>query len=159
MIIVRGYGYNLNCRCADLLLLAYPYFEHGKWDEAESQYRWVFSFNSNEPVVVNDLAWFLIDTCRNIDEGLELVNKALEKRGFEYYLLDTKGWGFYKQGKYAEALKVLEKSAECFNVYKETTFKYALELSHNKQAIYDKMAFHLQEILLHIQEVKKAING
>jgi tetratricopeptide (TPR) repeat protein len=129
----------------------------GNWDEAEDGYRWVFKFNSDDPVVVNDLAWFLIDTCRNIDEGLELVNKALEKRHFEYYLWDTKGWGLYKQGKYAEALKSLEISAEYFNAYIENTCKIHLEVSHNKQAIHDKMAFHLQEILLHIQEVKRAI--
>jgi len=70
----------------------------------------------------------------NIEEGLELIEKALESDPERYIYLDTKGWGLYKQGKYEEALEVLEKSWE-------------LKPRYN------------HEIFLHLEEAKKAVAG
>ncbi len=46
-------------------------------------------------------------------EGLDLIDKALLiTPNLSWALLDGKGWGLYKQGKYIEALKTLQ---ECWD--------------------------------------------
>jgi tetratricopeptide (TPR) repeat protein len=90
--------------------LAAIYSEAGILDKAEEFYRKVVSLVPENPSGINNLAWFLIDTDRNLDEGLELINKVLESNPDQYLYLDTKGWGLFKQGKYNEALELLEKS-------------------------------------------------
>jgi hypothetical protein len=52
-------------------------------------------------------------------------------------MLHTKGWGLYKQGKYQEALEILQKSWDL----------------RMKNAIYDHEAF------LHLEAAKKAVAG
>ncbi len=81
---------------------------------------------------MNNLAWLLIDKDRNIAEGLKFIDAALELTPDEYYMVDTKGWGLYKQGKYQEALELLEKA-------------------WNLKPIYD------HELFLHLEAAKKAV--
>jgi hypothetical protein len=43
--------------------------------------------------MLNNLAYFLIDKDLNINEGIELVDNALELSADHYSFLHTKGWG------------------------------------------------------------------
>jgi Tfp pilus assembly protein PilF len=104
-------------------------------DKAEEYYRQAFSMQPESTMRMNNLAYFLIDKDRNITEGLELVDKALKLNPDNYDYLNIKGWGLYKQGKYKEALEVLQKS-------------WDLRI---KNAIYNHEAF------LHLEEAKKAV--
>ena len=108
------------------------YSEADILDKAEEFYREAFVLEPEKPVRMNNLAWFLIDKDLNIIEGLELVDKAIKLNPENYLYLDTKGWGLYKQGKYKEALELLEKS-------------------WNLKPVYD------HGIYLHLQEAKKAV--
>jgi tetratricopeptide (TPR) repeat protein len=108
------------------------YAEAEVFDKAEEYYRKALSLEPENPVLLNGLARFLIDKNIQINEGLELIDKALESSPDTYYYLDTKGWGLYKMGKYQEALAYLEKSWEL-------------------KSIYD------HDVYLHLEEVKKAI--
>jgi Tfp pilus assembly protein PilF len=78
-------------------------------EKAEEYYRSALSLQPENPNIMNFLAWLLIDKEININEGLELIDKALELSPDDWYILDTKGWGLYKQGKYQEALDFLRK--------------------------------------------------
>jgi tetratricopeptide (TPR) repeat protein len=106
-------------------------------DKAEEFYRQALSFEPENPVRFNNLAYFLINKDRNINEGLEIVEKVLELSPDDYPSLHTKGWGLYKQGKYQEAFEILQKSWDL----------------RMKNAIYDHGAY------LHLEEAKKAIAG
>jgi Tfp pilus assembly protein PilF len=120
---------------ADLITgMASIYSEAGILDKAEKYYRQALLLEPENPVRLYNLSLFLIDKNRNTTEGLELIDEALELNPDSYYMLDTKGWGLYKQGKYKEALELLEKSWEL-------------------KPIYD------HEIFLHLEEVKKAITN
>ena len=112
--------------------MAQIYSEAGILDKAEEYYRQALSLEPENPARINNLAYFLINKDRNINEGLELVNKSLELNPENYNYLDTKGWGLYKQGKYHEALELLEKSWEFKPRYNHQIY---LHLEATKKAV------------------------
>jgi tetratricopeptide (TPR) repeat protein len=117
--------------------MAFGYSDVGKKDKAEQYYRRALSMEPEKPGRMNELAFFLIDNDRNVDEGMNLVNKALVLSPDNYLFLDTQGWGLYKQGKYDKALEIIQKSWDL----------------RRKKAVYDHPAF------LRLEEVKKAATG
>ena len=117
--------------------MAVAYSEVGLKDKAEKYYKEALSLEPEKPSRLNDLAYFLIDSGRNLTEGMELANKALESSPDNYEFLHTKGWGLYKQGKYKEALDILQKS---WNLRRQN-------------AVYHHKAY------LHLEAAKKALAG
>jgi TolB-like protein/Tfp pilus assembly protein PilF len=115
--------------------MAFGLSDIGKKDKAEEYYRKALSLEPDEPGRMNDLAFLLIDSERNITEGINLVDKALELKPDNYLFLHTKGWGLYRQGKYGEALNMLQKSWDL----------------RREKAVYDHQAF------LHLDSAKKAV--
>jgi len=111
--------------------------EAGLMERADKYYRKALSLEPESVMNLNNLAYFLIDKDRNVNEGMELVDKALNSRPEYYLYLHTKGWGLYKQGKYQEALDLLQKSWDL----------------RRKNAIYDHESF------LHLEAAKKAVAG
>ncbi len=79
-------------------------------DNSERYYREAIDLDPQNPTALNNFAWCLIDNDINIEEGLRLVNKALNFRPENNNFLHTKGVGLYKKGMYKEALTILEKS-------------------------------------------------
>ena len=111
------------------------YTEAGNLAKAEEYLRQELSLQPDNIYRIYKLALFLIEKELGVDEGLELIDKALELRpDLKWYLLDCKGWGLYKKGKYEEALKVLE---ECW-----------------KSRVY-----YQHSIYLHLEAAKKAVAG
>jgi tetratricopeptide (TPR) repeat protein len=114
--------------------LAGIYIQGGLLDKAEEYYRKALALEPENWVRMINLAYFLIDKDRNITEGLELIERALKLKPNRYNLFHWKGWGLYKQGKYKEALKLLEKADSL-----KPTYNYRL--------------------YLHLDEAKKAVAG
>ena len=81
---------------------------------------------------MNGLAWFLIDNGKDINEALELIEKAIELSSDDYLYLDTKGWGLYKQGNYTEALELLQEAWDLKPVYDHEVY---LHLEASKKAV------------------------
>jgi tetratricopeptide (TPR) repeat protein len=108
------------------------YYHSHLLDKAEEYFRKSIKLEPGEPEWLNTLAYLLIDHERNIGEGLELVDKALELSPDDYQYLDTKGWGLYKQGDYQEALEILERSWELKPTYDHDIF---LHLEEAKNAV------------------------
>jgi len=101
-------------------------------DKAEQYYRQALDLEPDNRIVMNNLAYLLIENDINIEEGLELVNHALVLRPENYDYLHTKGWGLYKSGMHEESLELLEKA-------------------------WDLRPFYYHEHFLLIQEVKQAL--
>jgi len=114
--------------------VGYIYTEANLFNEAEISYTQGLTLDPGNPSRMYDLAWFLIDHDINVDEGLDLIQNALELRPDNWYYLDTKGWGLYKQGKVEEALKILNDSWNLRPSYRHRGY-------------------------LHIQEVEKALSS
>ena len=106
-------------------------------DKAEPYYRKALALEPDNLGRMKDLAYLLIDKDLSISEGLELIEKVLEARPDAFRSLDCKGWGLYKQGKYKEALEILQKS-------------WDLRIQN---AVYDHEAF------LHLEAAKKAVTA
>jgi tetratricopeptide (TPR) repeat protein len=104
-------------------------------DVAEKHFREALSMEPENPVRLSSLAYFLIDSERDVDEGMAIIEKALELRPDNYIYLHTKGLGLYKQGNYGDALEILRQSWDL----------------RMEQAIYNHEAF------LHLEEAKKAV--
>ena len=103
------------------------YSEGGFPDKAEEYYQTALSLEPQNPKRMNNLAWFLIEKHRDVNKGLKLADKALEMDPGNYSYLDTKGWGLYKQGKFQEALEILEKSWELKPIYDHDLFLHLEE--------------------------------
>jgi len=113
------------------------YNEADLLNEAEAYYRKALSIDPKNPARINNLAYFLIDNDRGLNEGLELTDTLLKLSPDNHSYLNSKGWGLYKQGKYKEALEILKKSWDL----------------RMKNAIYNHEAF------LHLEAAKKAVEG
>lgn len=96
--------------------LATVYQDMGKYEEAEKELREVLKKDPADAQANNGLGYFYAETSRNLDEAAELVKKALQVEPENGAYLDSLGWVYYKQGKYEEALKLLE---DAFNREKD----------------------------------------
>jgi tetratricopeptide (TPR) repeat protein len=81
-------------------------------DSAIAQYRKLIEQYPHENFYKSRLAKLLIEEDLDVNEGLEMINKALDKYPDNRYLYETKGWGYYKQGRYEEALALLRRADE-----------------------------------------------
>jgi len=90
--------------------LAFIYWESKMPDKAEEYLRKALSSSPDVPDLMNNLASLLIENDRNIEEAIQLTDKAIELSPDYYLFYWTKGEALYKQGKYNEALEVLQKS-------------------------------------------------
>jgi tetratricopeptide (TPR) repeat protein/TolB-like protein len=106
------------------------YSEANLPDSAEVFYRQALFLEPDEPARMNRLAWFMFDKNRNLNEGMELIEKALEVSPDTPDYLDTKGYGLYKMGRNEEALALFEKS---WNKLMRHVYYYHIELA--KRAI------------------------
>jgi tetratricopeptide (TPR) repeat protein len=102
------------------------YREANSLDKAEEHYRRAVQINPSDPLLMNDLASFLIRYDRNIDEGMKLIKRALEILPGKGSFLWTQGRGYYKQGKFEEAYSIL-------NVAKDSILTWSADL--NKQIL------------------------
>jgi len=110
--------------------LASVYYETGILDKAEELYRQALSIQPQNAERMNTLAWVLIDNDRNINEGMELIDKALASDPDNYKFIDTKGWGLYKLGKSEEALKLLERSWDLKPIYNHVIYLHIREVKN-----------------------------
>jgi Tfp pilus assembly protein PilF len=90
--------------------VAIIYSSGGKKDKAEEYYRLAYLKEPENILWMNNLGFFLINENRNVEEGLSFIDKAMKIRQDDYSLLESKGWGLYKKGKYDEALELMRKS-------------------------------------------------
>jgi len=61
---------------------------------------------------LNNLAFYYAELGENLDQALEYIERAIALGGESAELLDTKAWVLYKQGKYVEALPLVQRAVE-----------------------------------------------
>ena len=86
------------------------------WELAEKDFRKALSLNPNQPQVLNYLGYSLIEKNSNLDEALDMIERAVKASPDSGYIVDSLGWGYYKLGRYEKALPNLERAAELMPV-------------------------------------------
>ena len=112
--------------------LGQMYEEAGIMDQAEIHYRKGYELNPENVNHIYTLGLFLINNESKISEGMELVDKIMEKNPSNKWALRLKGWGLYKQGKYEEAVQLLGQVWENWNGFDITLYEY---LAQSKKAV------------------------
>jgi len=83
-----------------------------QWPKAEADLKKALELFPDQPHVLNYLGYSWIDQGVNLDEGMEMINKAVQQRPDDGYIVDSLGWAYYRLGNYEEAVKKLERAIE-----------------------------------------------
>ncbi|MEX0408930.1 tetratricopeptide repeat protein [Aquibium sp. LZ166] len=81
-----------------------------EWDKAEPNFRKALELYPDQPQVLNYLGYSWVDMGMNLEEGLDLIKKAVELRPNDGYIVDSLGWAHYRMGRYEEAVTELERA-------------------------------------------------
>ncbi|MBV9859924.1 MAG: tetratricopeptide repeat protein [Alphaproteobacteria bacterium] len=84
----------------------------GDWKRAEADLLHALELKPDQPLVLNYLGYSWIDRGENLDRGLKMVEKAVELRPDDGYIVDSLGWAHYRLGDYTGAVQYLEKAIE-----------------------------------------------
>jgi len=88
-------------------------YERSKqWPMAEADLKKALALYPDQPHVLNYLGYSWIDQGVNLDEGMEMIKKAVQQRPDDGYIVDSLGWAYYRIGNYEEATKQLERAIE-----------------------------------------------
>jgi tetratricopeptide (TPR) repeat protein len=84
----------------------------GRWDGAERDLLTAVKLNPDEPDLLNYLGYSWIDRGLHLPEAIAMVQKAVDARPQSGAMLDSLGWGYYRQGDYKTAVAKLEQAVE-----------------------------------------------
>ncbi len=83
-----------------------------QWPRAEADFLRALELKPDQPLVLNYLGYSWVEQEVNIERALEMIEKAVELRPNDGYIVDSLGWVHYKLGNYEEAVAHLERAAE-----------------------------------------------
>lgn len=84
----------------------------GDWDAAEADFRSALELDPDQPNVLNYLGYSLVEQRRNLDEALEMIERAVEARPDSGYIVDSLAWVLYRLGRFEEAVAPMERAVE-----------------------------------------------
>jgi Flp pilus assembly protein TadD len=88
-------------------------FERSKqWPKAELDMKTALELSPDQPLVLNYLGYSWIDQGVHLDDGMKMIQRAVEQRADDGYIVDSLGWAYYRIGNYEEAVKHLERAVE-----------------------------------------------
>jgi tetratricopeptide (TPR) repeat protein len=88
-------------------------YERSKqWPSAEADLKKALELFPEQPHVLNYLGYSWIDQGVHLDEGMDMIKRAVAARPDDGYIVDSLGWAYYRLGNYEEATKQLERAIE-----------------------------------------------
>ncbi|WP_095588342.1 tetratricopeptide repeat protein [Actibacterium ureilyticum] len=84
----------------------------GNWDKAEADFRKALELNPDQPQVLNYLGYSFVEKRQNLDEALDMIERAVAARPNDGYITDSLGWILFRLGRYDEAAPHMERAAE-----------------------------------------------
>lgn len=98
--------------------------------EAEKYFRTAYQYDPDNIEKLGSLAWVLIRNALKIEEGMSLIEQAIEADPNNAIYIHQQGYGFYMKGKYEDAL---------FNLY-------------NAHKLYEHYSYELDNHILMVEE-------
>ena len=83
-----------------------------QWDKAEQDFQKALELQPEQPLVLNYLAYSWTDQGIRLDEAHEMIERAVDLRPDDGYIIDSLGWAHYRLGNYQLAVNYLEQAAE-----------------------------------------------
>ncbi|MEI2383944.1 tetratricopeptide repeat protein [Breoghania sp. JC706] len=83
-----------------------------RWPEAEADFQKALELYPDQPMVLNYLGYSWVDKGMHLDKALGMIEKAVELRPSDGYIVDSLGWAYFKLGRYDDAVKELERAVE-----------------------------------------------
>ena len=84
----------------------------GEWSRAEADFLHALELEPDQPLVLNYLGYSWVEQGRNLDEARTMIEKAVELRPGDGYIVDSLGWVAYRLGDFEEAARHLELAVE-----------------------------------------------
>ena len=82
-----------------------------QFPKAEADFRAALALRPDSAQVLNYLGYSMVDRNEKLDEALTLIQRAVELRPDDGYILDSLAWAYYRMGRYAEAVAPMERAA------------------------------------------------
>ncbi len=83
-----------------------------RWDDAEKDFLKALELKPDQPYVLNYLGYSWVDQGINLDRAREMIERAVEQRRDDGYIVDSMGWVLFRLGNYEEAVQHLERAVE-----------------------------------------------
>ncbi|MFV0294953.1 MAG: tetratricopeptide repeat protein, partial [Hyphomicrobiaceae bacterium] len=82
------------------------------WPLAEADLKTALRLSPDQPLILNYLGYSWVDQGINLQEGLRLINKAVQLKPGDGYIVDSLGWAYYKLGDFKQAVEYLDRAVE-----------------------------------------------
>jgi tetratricopeptide (TPR) repeat protein len=83
-----------------------------QWPLAEADMKKALVLFPEQPLVLNYLGYSWVDQGIHLDEGMDMIRRAVEQRPDDGYIVDSLGWAYFRTGNYDEAVKNLDRAVE-----------------------------------------------
>ena len=88
----------------------------GDWPPAEADFRTALELRPEQPQVLNYLGYSFLEMQTNLDEAVDMIERAVALRPDAGHIIDSLGWGLYRLGRYEEAVGHMERAVELMPV-------------------------------------------
>lgn len=86
-------------------------YERAKqWEDAEPDFLRSLELFPDQPQVLNYLGYSWVDQGLHLERALSMIEKAVDLRPNDGYIIDSLGWAYYRLGRYEEAVETLERA-------------------------------------------------
>ncbi len=83
-----------------------------QWPKSEADLKKALELFPEQPHVLNYLGYSWIDQGVHLDEGMNMIKRAVQQRPDDGYIVDSLGWAYFRTGNYDEAVKQLDRAIE-----------------------------------------------
>ena len=83
-----------------------------RWPEAEADFLHALELEPEQPFVLNYLGYSWVDKGMHLDRAKSMLNRAVELRPNDGFIVDSLGWVHYRLGDFREAVEALERAVE-----------------------------------------------
>jgi tetratricopeptide (TPR) repeat protein len=83
-----------------------------QWPKAEADLKKALDLFPEQPHALNYLGYSWVDQGVHLDEGMDMIKRAVQQRPDDGYIVDSLGWAYFRTGNYPEAVKQLERAIE-----------------------------------------------
>lgn len=88
------------------------YERSDNWPAAEADFREALKLQPDQPLVLNYLGYSLVEKGEDLDEALDMIQRAVKGQPDDGYITDSLGWVYYRLGRYQDAVAPMERAVE-----------------------------------------------